>query len=293
MFTLSTVIRVYIMLSIVVIVAFFVMLTTIDVVLEPVWVKIGTDVEAIFKELYISVIILSLSTIIFGVFVSIFIMDRGVNKYKDFLRRFDSVAQQSTIRPSMLKFPSQDEFGDLGEQLNNFIQKIDFYDQKKTILAQLEKEKFELVAAASYHAILVVNTDTHEPYVSFYNQTFKDSFLKKNVFIDNHGKTQTQYFMIDDTPIVNLLIKDEEHSSFLSSLQINQLKNNMILWEKSHSLVNMVFSELSGSKKYKFEEVICAPINNKQENIMNQMVYIFIGPTLLEKDKKVKKETIE
>ncbi len=286
MFTLSTMIRMYIMLSIVVMISFFVILTSVDVILEPVWGIVAVETEQIFRRLYITVITMSLIAIVNGVLVAVFVLDRGVNKYKDFLRRFDNISQHTSVRPTIIHFPDQDEFGNLGTLLNDFLKKIDYYDQMKTVLAQLEKEKFETIAHSSEHPILVVNTDTNEPYISFYNERFKDLFLKKSIFIDNNGKTQTQYFMMEETPIVNFNLKDEFDTPFLNSSQIGQLKNSNILWEKHHTLINMTFSEISGHKKYQFEKVRCVPLNNNIDNVMAQMLYIFINPTLVEKEKK-------
>ena len=288
MFSLSSIIRVYILLSIVVMITFFVMLTSVDVLLEPVWAMISTETEIIYRRLYITVIILSLIAIVSGVFVSIFVFVRGINKYQDFLRRFDNIEQHSAIRPSVLRFPEQDEFGNLGSLFNNFLAKIDHYDQLKTVLAKMEHEKFKTVAELLPYPVLLIQTDTNEPYISLYNQSFRDLFLKKSVFIDHRGNTKAQYFLLEDTPVIHFTLKDEDNTPFLSEQQLNQLKNNRILWEKKHSLTDIVFSELVGCdcKKYKFENVLCIPINNDLENVMAQMLYIFMDPSIVEKEKK-------
>ena len=287
MFSLSSIIRVYILLSIIVMITFFVMLTSVDVLLEPVWAIVSTQTEIIYRRLYVTVIILSLIAIVAGVFVSIFVFDRGINKYQDFLRRFDNIEQHSAIRPSVLRFPEQDEFGNLGLLFNNFLAKIDHYDQLKTVLAKMEHEKFKTVVELLPFPVLLIQTDTNEPYISLYNQSFRDLFLKKSVFIDHRGNTKVQYFLLEDTPVINLTLKDEDNTPFLSEQQLNQLKNNRILWEKKHSLSDMIFTELAGSKKYKFENVHCIPINNDLENVMAQMLYIFMEPSVVEKEKKV------
>ena len=287
MFSLSSIIRIYILLSIVVMITFFVMLTSVDVLLEPVWAIVSTKTEMIYRRMYVTVIILSLIAIVAGVFVSVFIFDRGINKYQDFLRRFDNIEQHSAIRPSVLRFPEQDEFGNLGLLFNNFLAKIDHYDQLKTVLAKMEHEKFKTVAELLPFPVLLIQTDTNEPYISLYNQSFRDLFLKKSVFIDHRGNTKVQYFLLEDTPVINLTLKDEDDTPFLAEQQLNQLKNNRILWEKKHSLSDMTFTELAGSKKYKFESVHCIPINNDLENVMAQMLYIFMEPSVVEKEKKV------
>ena len=287
MFSLSSIIRIYILLSIVVMITFFVMLTSVDVLLEPVWAIVSTKTEMIYRRMYVTVIILSLLAIVSGVFVSVLIFDRGINKYQDFLRRFDNIEQHSAIRPSVLRFPEQDEFGNLGLLFNNFLAKIDHYDQLKTILAKMEHEKFKTVVELLPFPVLLIQTDTNEPFISLYNQSFRDMFLKKSVFIDHRGNTKVQYFLLEDTPVINLTLKDEYNTPFLAEQQLNQLKNNRILWEKKHSLSDMTFSELTGSKKYKFESVHCVPINNDLENVMAQMLYIFMEPSVVEKEKKV------
>lgn len=288
LFSLSSIIRVYILLSIVVMITFFVMLTSVDVLLEPVWAMISTETEIIYRHLYVTVIILSLMAIVSGVFVSIFVFDRGINKYQDFLRRFDNIEQHSAIRPSVLRFPEQDEFGNLGLLFNNFLTKIDQYDQLKTVLAKMEHEKFKAVVEVLPYPVLLIQTDTNEPYILFYNQSFRDLFLKKSVFIDHKGNTKVQYFSLEDTPVIHFTLKDEKNTPFLSEQQLNQLKNNRILWEKKHSLSDLVFTELVGRdcKKYKFGSVHCIPINNDLANVMTQMLYIFMEPSVVEKEKK-------
>ena len=287
MFSLSSIIRIYVVFSIVVMVTFFVMLTSVVALLEPIWTMVSVETENIYRHLYITVIILSLMAIVTGVLISIFVFDRGINKYQDFLRRFDNIEQYSTIRPSILRFPKQDEFGNLGELFNNFLVKIDHYDQLKTVIAKMEHEKFKTVAQLSPYPTLLIQTDTNEPYISWYNQSFRDLFLKKSVFIDHNGQTKTQYFLLEDTPIVYFTLKDEDETPFLSEQQIKQLHNNKILWEKKDSLENVIFSDLTNSKKYKFENIYCIPINNELEKVMSQMLYIYINPSVVEKEKKI------
>ncbi|MGL5956364.1 MAG: hypothetical protein ACRC0X_07165 [Brevinema sp.] len=285
MFSLSNIIRVYIILSIVVMISFFVMLTSVDVILEPVWTIISSDIEQIFRNLYITVIIMSLVGIITGVAISIFIFDRGINKYKDFLRRFENIDQYSILRPSILRFPDQDEFGNLGTLLNNFISKIDYYDQLKTNLAKAEQEKFTNIAELLPYPLLLINMNTNVPYISFYNNIFKEFFLKKSVFIDIQGKPKTQYYILEDTPLSYLTLKTEGQESFLTEQQLLQLKNNLIHQEKKHIVYDSIFSDLAGDKKYLFEQVIGIPIINELEHSVSQMLYIFING--IEKDKKV------
>ncbi len=283
MFSLSNIIRIYILLSIVVMISFFVMLTSVDVILEDAWTLISTDIEVIYKNLYITVIIMSLISIIIGISISIFIFDRGINKYKDILRRFENIEQHSIIRPSMLRFPDQDEFGNLGALLNDFMSRIDYYDQLKTNIAKTENEKFESVAKLLPHPLLLIDLNSHEPYISFYNDHFKDMFLKKSVFIDIHGKTQTQYYALEDTPLVYFTLKTEEQEPFLTSQQLTQLKNRDG-W-KRHTLEDITFSELAGDKKYIFAQVVCIPFMNDLEQNISQMMYVFIDGK--EKEKKV------
>lgn len=283
MFSLSNIIRIYILISIIVLVSFFVMLTSVDVILEPVWPMLSSDIEIIYRRLYVTVIIMSLSSVTTGVLIAIFTFDRGVNKYRDILRRFESLEQMTLIRPSTLRFPEQDEFGNLGTLLNNFIQKMDNYDQLKTSLAKSEREKFEQLSQYTPHPILLINMNSNEPTISFYNQHFRDLFLKKSVFIDIQGKPQTQYHHIEGTPLTYFMIKNDEHQPFLSQQQILQIKNKHI--EKKHILFEMIYSDLSGDKSYLFEQVACIPIVNEIEQQISQMMYIFINGQLVEKEK--------
>ncbi|MGL4676988.1 MAG: hypothetical protein ACRCWI_04910 [Brevinema sp.] len=286
MFSLSNIIRVYIILSIVVMISFFVMLTSVDIILEPVWGIVSSDIEQIYRNLYITVIIMSLIAIITGIAISIFIFDRGINKYKDLLRRFENIDQSSILRPASLRFPDQDEFGNLGTRLNDFITKIDYYDQLKTNLAKAEQGKFTNVAELLPYPLLLINMNTNEPYISFYNNSFKEHFLKKSVFIDIQGKPKTQYYILEDTPLSYLTLKTEEQEPFFTEQQFAQLKNNLIHQEKKHIIHDGIFSDLVGDKKYIFEQVVGIPIINELEHSVSQMLYIFINGQSIEKEKK-------
>lgn len=284
MFPLSLVIRIYIYLSIVVLLGFFLVLTSVDVILEPVWILAGTERESIFKSLYITVIMMSIATIVFAVFVAIFIQDRGINKYNDFLRRFDNMGSHAFLKLSMLQFPNHDEFGNLGQKLNKFLKKVEYYDETKSDLALLEKKKFQSLADLTDLSILLIDTRSKEPYISYYNHEFKELFLRKNTFIDNSGKTKVQYSMIEDRPVVNLVVKNTDEP-FLNEIQMHQISNNTILWDKPHIIVDPIYSDLLGEKKYQFKKVICIPLNNTVDQVMYQMLYIFVKPTLLDKNK--------
>ncbi len=271
MFSLSNIIRIYVLLSIVVLIGFFVMVTSVDVVLTPTWSLVPADIKKVYDRLYMAIVVMSLIAIIVGIIIYTFVFNRGINKYRDLIKRFD----QPVVKPSAVRFPDSDEFGNLGAILNRFMEKLDHYDQIKTSLAQSENAKFTELAHDTPYPILVVSMNAYEPFVSFYNTAFRDMFLKKSIFIDINGKPQTQYYTLDETPLPYLTIKNEEQSPFLSDMQIRQLKNNEL--EKKHTLTNMSFTEFSGDKDYIFDTVSCIPVIDYLEQNVSQVMYIFMG----------------
>jgi len=283
MFSLSSFIRIYIILSIVIMISFFAVLTTADVLLEPIWPNVSNSIVNIFRHLYVAVIIMALLAITYGVIIALFVYNRGLNKYQDFLRRLDNMQEYTIIRPSMIRFPDQDEFGNLGSKLNEFITKIDYYDRTKTNFAQIEKEKFLAISSRVNFPVLLINTEANEPYVSYYNNIFRDTFLKKSIFIDHFGKSQTQYYNLDQTPVVHMTIRNKEHTSFFDEKQIERMKNNTVLPDKEQVYFNITFSDIAGEKLIEFEELLCIPLNNNIENIMSQMLFLFLNPKHIEK----------
>lgn len=283
MFSLSSFIRVYIVLSIVIMISFFTVLTTADVLLEPIWQFAPNYLESIFRNLYVAVIIMALLAIVYGVIIALFVYNRGLNKYQDFLRRLDNIQEYSTIRPAMIRFPDQDEFGNLGEKLNEFMTQIDYYDQTKTSFAQIEKEKFLAITSRVDFPILLINTESNEPYVSYYNNVFRDTFLKKSIFIDHYGKPQTQYYNLNQTPIVHMTIRNKEHTPFFDEKQMDKMTNRSIVLDKEQKYFNITFSDIAGEKLIEFEELICIPLNSNVEKIMSQMLYLFLKPKTPEK----------
>ncbi|MGL4367000.1 MAG: hypothetical protein ACRCTQ_01780 [Brevinemataceae bacterium] len=283
MFSLSNVIRIYCIFSIVVMIAFFLILTSIDVILEPVWHNAPAYAQTIFTNLYVSVIIMSICSVVTGIIIVVFVYNRGINKYQDLIRRIDNLSRNNMIRLSALKFPAQDEFGNLGEKLNEFLQKIDYYDQTKTNLAQIEKKKFQIIADYTQFPILLFNTENNEAYIVYHNSAFRDMFLKKNVFIDNYGRTQIQYFIIEDSPVAHFNINNEEQTSFFDNDVLSRLKTKDMLSDKTQIFQNKVFMDMSGERSYECEQLICIPLNSSISNSMAQMLYLFIGVKPVEK----------
>ncbi|MGL4389001.1 MAG: hypothetical protein ACRCTJ_06395 [Brevinema sp.] len=284
MFSLPMLLRIYIIFTIIVMGAFFIALTSIDVILEPIWVLLheSSNTENIFKNIYISIIIMSLVAIVYGVLISIFAYDRGIYKYQDLLRRIEAMDTKSYVRPILLRFPNTDEFGDLGEKFNNFLTKVDYYDQLKTALAKIEQEKFAAIAAKVDFGILLINTGGSEPYISFYNDAFKDTFLKKSIFIDGHGKPQTLYYSFENTPLTFFHTKNEEQTPFFDEKQLEKISNTAVLLEKAQQYHNVSFKEIGGEKNYIVEELHFIPLNNSVEKVQQQVLYLFINPKLSE-----------
>lgn len=274
MFSLSHAIRIYISLSLTILIAFFSALTAIDVILEPLWIFAEPGTEEIFRNIYIAVIVIALVAAVYGVIVLIFIYNRGLNKYQEFLRRMNNLSYNTQMRPDSLRFPEQDEFGNLGADLNRFIEKIAAFDKLKTELAMAEKEKFHITADNARFPVLIFNTEASSPYVSYYNKAFKETFLKKSAFIDSSGKTQIRYYNILDVSLQHLTIKDLDNTPFFDEKQCEWIKNHTLIPER-HTLRNMSFKDLNNEKTITFDEVLFVPLIPESSNA--QIMYVFLN----------------
>ncbi|MGL5255137.1 MAG: hypothetical protein ACRC9L_09130 [Brevinema sp.] len=284
MFSLSHLIRIFIMISIVVMVAFFSSLTAIDVFMEPYWASLPPSIEQNFRHIYISMIIITLSTAVFGVVTFIFFYNRGLNKYQDLIRRMSAINFGGRTRPNLLRFPNEDEFGNLGTHLNALMEKLSFYNESKTNIAQIEQEKFFLIAKNAHFPILILNTRPLEPIVSYYNQAFKEIFLKRSVFIDHSGKTQTRYYNLDEAPLSMLKVRTPDGPNFFDDRQSSWIRNpDLSGSEIIQTLRNIKFRSLNGEKSYVFGEVLFFPVYNKAEQTVTQILYIFLNPKLDER----------
>lgn len=280
MFSLSHVIRVFIVTAITTMAAFFCALTAIDVMLEPYWKLMPVSNEEVYRQIYVWMIVMALAVAVFGVVTFIFFYNRGLNKYQEFLRRVANINFSGKVRPDVLRFPKEDEFGNLGAQLNALIEKLAFYDQSKTAMALAEKEKFNIVADNAHFPILIFNRSMNEPQVSYYNRAYKELFLKKSTFIDHTGKTQTRYYNMEDAPLNALNIRIDEAPPFFDERQCSWIRYPAQGGENMQVLRNMKFRSFSGEKSYIFGEVIFVPIQNRVENITSQVLYVFLNPKL-------------
>lgn len=283
MFSLPMLLKIYIVFSIVVTGSFFIGLTSIDVILEPIWPTLASkNTEIIFKNIYIAIIVLSLVSMVYGILITIFAYDRGVNKYQDLLRRIEAMEDKSYMRPNRLRFPETDEFGNLGNKLNTFLNKVDYYDQLKGASAKIEKEKFHIISDKVNFGVLLINTEGSEPYISYYNNIFRDLFLKKTVFIDGNGKPQTLYYTFEETPLTFFTLKNDEQTPFFDEKQINKICNNAIILEKAQTYRDVQFKEISDQKTYVVEELLFVPLNNLVDKTQQQVLYLFINPKQVE-----------
>ncbi|MGL4394290.1 MAG: hypothetical protein ACRCS8_03605 [Brevinema sp.] len=272
------------MFSIIMMGVFFVALTSVDVILEPVWMMLpeSNNTQHIFKHLYVAVIVMALIAIVYGVLILIFGYDRGVNKYHDLLRRVEAMDSKSYLRPNFLQFPSTDEFGNLGQRLNTFLAKVDYYDQLKTALAKIEHDKFTAIASKVEFGVLLIDTAGSEPYVRYYNDAFRNTFLKKSIFIDGYGRPQTLYYSFEDTPLTFFSLKNEAQTPFFDEKQLEKITNTAVLLEKTQLYQNVVFKDISGEKTYNVEELYFIPLNNSMEKEQQQVLYLFVNAKLAE-----------
>lgn len=190
MFSLQTRLKIYIIFSILVYVTGAMCILLIDMRLQPVLEEIGEnypDTVSFLNSVYTFVVILTVLAVIFGGFILAFTFIRGLNKYKDFTRRLSSVEYQENYSLKSIKFPKEDEFGNIGQQFNGIVEKLDRFDTLKVQRIKIERQKFETLADMMDYPILVIGIRQEEMKIGYYNDKFKSTFMRKpeeNIFVD-------------------------------------------------------------------------------------------------------------
>ena len=133
---------------------------------------------------------------------------RGFASYKRIIDRISS--ERSMSFNLNVRFPEQDEFGDLGKWLNKFIEQMREFDQIKVERLRAFQQKVALLAEMTKKGMVIVSSDN--------KITFANSHIIKS--LDIGDKT------IVGLPI-NKVIENEELDALLDELQ-EKPKNHLL-----------------------------------------------------------------
>lgn len=242
MFSLQNKIRFYIIISIIVFVFNAITIMTVNVVLSsqpqsP--AAAAPQVSFFLNRVWIFIIIVSLASIVYGIYVFVASYLRGLNRYRELSRRVSHFTDQESFELKTLQFPKSDEFGNIGVYFNSIISKLYRFDDLKVQRIKVEQQKFQALAEMINVPLLVVKIDKTDKIVKYYNSEFEKVFArKKNV--------QNQYYDLRNFFLKALTIQDD-HSKPDNGSSVNPFKgvldafNNISEGELIYSFIDKEF----------------------------------------------------
>ncbi|OHD61995.1 MAG: hypothetical protein A2014_04555 [Spirochaetes bacterium GWF1_49_6] len=269
--SLQSQIRLYIILSIVIYIAYAVAIFFMNIYYNS---PVNTLAQSsqFMDRLYIFSIIISLLALAFGIYILLFTYTRGLNKYRDIARRLQIMAVKSSFDLSILDFPTEDEFGSLGNDLNRIVTRLKIYDNLKIQKIRTEHEKFRLLADRSDYPVLVIAIEDGEKVVKFYNEEFSRVFVEKpetslvNIVLSKiwiYGEDRTKPPSEEDTADMNKFIDDDfEHAI------------DLVITTKAPADIKKDMVTLSGDKTYRAYPIEILPISEEEHHV-TEVLLIF------------------
>jgi hypothetical protein len=269
--SLQSQIRLYIILSIVIYIAYAVAIFFMNIYYNS---PVNTLAQSsqFMDRLYIFSIIISLLALAFGIYILLFTYTRGLNKYRDIARRLQIMAVKSSFDLSILDFPTEDEFGSLGNDLNRIVTRLKIYDNLKIQKIRTEHEKFRLLADRSDYPVLVIAIEDGEKVVKFYNEEFSRVFVEKpetslvNIVLSKiwiYGEDRTKPPSEEDTADMNKFIDDDfEHAI------------DLVITTKTPADIKKDMVTLSGDKTYRAYPIEILPISEEEHHV-TEVLLIF------------------
>ncbi|NPV00339.1 MAG: methyl-accepting chemotaxis protein [Brevinematales bacterium] len=269
--SLQSQIRLYIILSIVIYIAYAVAIFFMNIYYNS---PVNTLAQSsqFMDRLYIFSIIISLLALAFGIYILLFTYTRGLNKYRDIARRLQIMSVKSSFDLSILDFPTEDEFGSLGNDLNRIVTRLKIYDNLKIQKIRTEHEKFRLLADRSDYPVLVIGVEDGEKVVKFYNEEFSRVFVEKpetslvNIVLSKiwiYGSNQTKPPSEEETADMNKFVDDDfEHAI------------DLVITTKAPADIKKDMVTLSGDKTYRAYPIEILPISEDEHHV-TEVLLIF------------------
>jgi hypothetical protein len=269
--SLQSQIRLYIILSIVIYIAYAVAIFFMNIYYNS---PVNTLAQSsqFMDRLYIFSIIISLFALSFGIYILLFTYTRGLNKYRDIARRLQIMAVKSSFDLSILDFPTEDEFGSLGGDLNRIITRLRIFDNLKIQKIRTEHEKFRLLADRSDYPVLVIGIEDGEKVVKFYNEEFSRVFVEKpetslvNIVLSKiwiYGANRAKPVTEEDAADMNKFIDDDfEHAI------------DLVITTKVPADIKKDMVTLTGDKTYRAYPIEILPIAEEEHNV-SEVLLIF------------------
>ncbi len=130
------------------------------------------------------IFIVAIIMIILGFLVAaynlLFTYIRGVNRYRELARRLHSLSDIGTFNLRSIEFPAEDEFGNIGKQLNAILGRLAEFDEIKTQRIKLERQKFTILAGILDIPVLFISLQGPHKLIKSYNNRFRELFTRKH-----------------------------------------------------------------------------------------------------------------
>ena len=206
MFSLQNKIRFYIVVSIIIYI-----ICTISIFLINVYINnsIGSliaplkEVNKFLNKIYIFVVTLSIFGVIYGIYVFFNSYLKGLNRYREIVKRVAGFSEQDVFDLKSIDFPSEDEFGNMGIEMNSIISKLQRFDDLKVQRIKVEEQKIEILAERMDLPVLVVKVDKNDKIVKYYNSKFEQIFARKK-------DKEDQFYDLKNFFLKALIVQEEK-----------------------------------------------------------------------------------
>jgi hypothetical protein len=247
----------------------------IDVRLSPALTQLSLlepEMVEFLNRLYIALIVITVFAIIYGIVMFVFVLVRGINKYQDIARRLASIELQTEYNLKTIEFPKEDEFGNLGSHLSLILKRLAKYDDLKVQRIRIENQKFKLVADKLTTPVLVIGIEDSEKKVKYYNDSFQESFTKKegNAFYDIRNALLSA---INIQPVKNgkkEQLDPEDIESFLDIEFVQAI--DLTISNKSMTTIKKDIKSLDGSEKYHSDNIEIIPFWDDYDAVTDVML---------------------
>lgn len=205
MFPLQTRLKLYLVLSLMIYAVTVSSIFILDLKLAPILSSLE-GLDALLSQLngiYLFIIILSIIAFLYGTLILVFTFLRGINKYREIVRRLDAVEERGDYDLASIEFQPEDEFGNIGRTFNDVIARLRKFDSLKVQRIKIEAQKFEMLAEEIPYPVMVINTEGSDKTVSYYNKHFRDTFAVR------HEEEQSKFFDLKNVLLSALNIQDD------------------------------------------------------------------------------------
>lgn len=284
MISLQAKVKLYIVLSIIIFVIVAVSIFVIDMHIGNILQELKSLRPNVYKSvdtkllnsIYIFLLSLSIVALAYGIFTLIFTFKRGINKYKDIARRINNLEKEGDFNLASIEFPTEDEFGGIGNNLNRIIHTLARFDNLKTQKINTENQKFKILADKFDIPIIVAHIEGKKKIVKYFNRKFETTFAAS-------GDEASPFLDIKNSFLNALRISNgkEKKETESDSKDIKHFIDNEFRGAIDLAITNLAptkikkdISSLNGKSVFHCDEIEIIPVLNDRNAVM-EIIIIF------------------